>query len=62
MTSPEQLADLARKLREQSDGSPEREALLERLAEEIRSGRYEVDTDTLAQKLMSTLNPSRESE
>ncbi|MBC7925604.1 MAG: flagellar biosynthesis anti-sigma factor FlgM [Bryobacteraceae bacterium] len=50
------LAALAFRLRETTEGTPEREALLERIAAEIREGRYEVDADSLADKLLhSTL-------
>ena len=52
---PDQLAELARKLQQEAPGSPEREAFLERLATEIRSGRYEVDTDALARILADKL-------
>jgi anti-sigma28 factor (negative regulator of flagellin synthesis) len=56
--SPEQLAELARKLREQSPDTPEREAYLDRLAAEIREGRYEIDTETLARTLIEKLDLS----
>jgi anti-sigma28 factor (negative regulator of flagellin synthesis) len=52
MAGEEQLADLARRMRELTDGTKEREAWLERLAAEIREGRYEVDADVLAGKLI----------
>ena len=55
MLSPEQLAELARKLREQQPGSPEREAFLDRLAEQIRSGEYQIDNEKLARKLAEKL-------
>jgi anti-sigma28 factor (negative regulator of flagellin synthesis) len=55
-----QLERLRHKLREESPGSPEREAYLERLAEQIRTGKYEVDTEQLAriltEKLLSELD------
>lgn len=60
MVSPEQLAELARKLREQTPGTPEREAFLNRLAEEIRTGQYQVDTTTLARKLVDNWPESSE--
>lgn len=49
---PDDLAALKRKLLELTDGSPEREALLRRLAERVRSGEYSVDAKTLARKLI----------
>ena len=53
--SREQLAELARKLRQETPDTPEREAFLDRLAEEIRTGRYRVDTEALARKLADKL-------
>ena len=60
MLSAEQLAELARKLREQTPDTVEREAYLDRLTEEIRTGRYQIDTDALARKLADKLlDPSK---
>lgn len=56
MLSPEQLAELNRRLRQETAGDAEREAYLDRLAEEIRTGRYQVDTDALAGKLAEELS------
>jgi len=53
--SVDSLTALASRLAELGEGSPEREALLERLAEEIRTGAYEVDADALAAKLLERL-------
>ena len=55
MLGPEDLAALATKLREQTDLTPERAAFLNRLAAEIRSGEYCVDTQSLAGKLLGDL-------
>ena len=55
MLGTEDLAALASKLREQTELTPERSALLDRLAAEIRSGEYTVDTDKLAGKLLDEL-------
>jgi anti-sigma28 factor (negative regulator of flagellin synthesis) len=46
------LTALGHRLLEQAEGSPEREALLERLRKQIQSGEYYVDSETLARKLM----------
>jgi anti-sigma28 factor (negative regulator of flagellin synthesis) len=51
----EQLEQLRHKLREESPGSPEREAYLEQLAEQIRTGSCEVDTEQLARILAEKL-------
>jgi anti-sigma28 factor (negative regulator of flagellin synthesis) len=50
------LAALKQKLLELTDGSPEREALLERLAERVRAGEYSVDARTLARKLIGPID------
>ena len=55
MLGTEDLAALASKLREQTELTPERSALLDRLAAEVRSGEYTVDTDKLAGKLLDEL-------
>ena len=62
MVSPEQLAELARRVRELAPDTPEREAYLDRLAEEIRTGRYQVDTEALAKKLIDRLSDVSESD
>jgi anti-sigma28 factor (negative regulator of flagellin synthesis) len=48
----EELSKLASRIRLQQEGTPEREAWLERLREEVRAGRYHVDAETLADTLM----------
>ena len=55
MLGTEDLAALARKLREQTDLTPERAAYLNRLAANIREGKYSVDTEGLADKLLDDL-------
>ena len=55
MLGTEDLAALARKLREQTDLTPERAAYLNRLAADIRDGKYSVDAQGLADKLMDDL-------
>ena len=52
MLGSEDLAALARKLREQTDLTPERAAYLDMLAAEIREGKYSVDAEGLAEKLL----------
>jgi len=52
MAGEQQLSELAHRIRELTDGTPEREAYLERLAAEIREGCYELDAEILAQKLI----------
>jgi len=52
MAGEHELAELAHRLRELTEGTPEREAYLQRLADEIREGCYEVDADALALKLL----------
>jgi anti-sigma28 factor (negative regulator of flagellin synthesis) len=51
------LATLAGSLRRLTPGTPEREAFLARLAEEIRSGKYQVDEEGLAESLLDQLRP-----
>ena len=55
MLGTEDLAALARKLREQTDLTPERAAYLNRLAADIRDGKYSIDAQRLADKLMDDL-------
>jgi len=52
MAADEQLGDLAQQIRKLTDGTPERELYLERLAADIREGRYKVNADELADKLI----------
>jgi len=47
----EALKALSHRLAELTEGTEEREALLQRLAEQIRSGQYAVDADALAASL-----------
>jgi anti-sigma28 factor (negative regulator of flagellin synthesis) len=46
------LGALGHNLRKQAEGSPEREAHIERLRKLVQSGEYEVDSEALAQKLI----------
>ena len=46
------IAALGGKVRELADGSEEREAYLQQLAADIRAGRYRVDSEELARKLL----------
>jgi anti-sigma28 factor (negative regulator of flagellin synthesis) len=55
MPAADDLSEMMRRLREAEDGSPEREAYLERLAAQIRDGTYKVDPDELARKLLREL-------
>ena len=55
MLGTEDLAALAAKLREQTDLTPERAAYLDRLAADIRDGKYSIDAQGLADKLMDDL-------
>jgi anti-sigma28 factor (negative regulator of flagellin synthesis) len=55
MAAGEDLAEMMRRLREAEDGTPEREAYLEKLAAQIRDGTYTVDADELARKLLREL-------
>jgi anti-sigma28 factor (negative regulator of flagellin synthesis) len=59
MLGTEDLAALARKLREEADLTPERAALLNRLEAEIRAGEFSVDTERLADRLLNRLEKPR---
>jgi anti-sigma28 factor (negative regulator of flagellin synthesis) len=48
------LRALGRKLREEQDGSAEREAYLERLRRQVKAGEYNVDAEALANKLLES--------
>jgi anti-sigma28 factor (negative regulator of flagellin synthesis) len=52
MAGGDDLHELARRLREHTDGTPEREAWLESLAEQVRNGTYSVDAQQLAATLL----------
>lgn len=52
MAGEDQIAGLARRLRELTDGTPERDEWLDRIAAEIREGRYTVDSEALADILI----------
>ncbi len=52
------LNNLASTLREQTPGTPEREAKLAELAARIRAGEYKVDEEKLADALMKEFGPS----
>ena len=56
MAAGEDLAEMIRRLREAEDGTPERNAYLERLAVQIREGTYKVDAEELARKLLRELS------
>jgi anti-sigma28 factor (negative regulator of flagellin synthesis) len=45
---------LARKLRQEQDGTAEREAYLERLRKQIKAGEYNVDAEALADRLLES--------
>lgn len=49
------LNALSKRIAELTEGTEEREALLRRLAEQIRSGTYQVDEDALASVLLHHL-------
>jgi anti-sigma28 factor (negative regulator of flagellin synthesis) len=51
-SDPIDLTALAHNLRKHTPGSAEREAFLERLRKQIKSGEYHVDAEALAQKLI----------
>ena len=51
----ESLKVLSDRIAELTEGTPEREALLARLAEQIRNGTYQVDADALASVLAENL-------
>jgi hypothetical protein len=55
MPARDDLAALLLRIREFEEGSPEREAYLDRLAAQIRRGEYRVDTQELARKLLDEL-------
>jgi anti-sigma28 factor (negative regulator of flagellin synthesis) len=55
MAAGEELAEMMRRIREAEDGTPEREAYLQKLAAQIREGTYKVDADELARKLLREL-------
>ncbi|MDZ4802191.1 MAG: flagellar biosynthesis anti-sigma factor FlgM [Bryobacteraceae bacterium] len=57
MGDPNSLANLARRIREQTAGTPEREAKLAELAARIRSGQYHVDPEKLADSLLREIGP-----
>lgn len=48
------LGALGRKLRQEQEGSAEREAFLEQLRKRVKSGEYTVDADALASKLLES--------
>ena len=52
MPEESDLLSLARTLRREAGRPLDREALLERLANEIRTGQYRVDVDALAERLL----------
>jgi hypothetical protein len=49
---------LRRHLLEQTQGTPEREAYLEQLAQRVRSGSYKVNADELAASLLRHFDKS----
>lgn len=51
----DQLSSIAQRLRQLTEGTPEREQYLERLAADIREGRYQVDSYALADKIIDQL-------
>lgn len=55
MSTALELANLNQRLRELTPGTPEREAYLQRLAAEIREGRYQPDPASLADALLKEL-------
>lgn len=46
------LGALGHNLNKESEGSPEREAYIERLRKLVKSGEYKVDSEALARKLV----------
>lgn len=52
MAGEQQLSDFARRIRELSDGTPEREQWLAEVARQIREGTYHVEARALADKLL----------
>lgn len=59
MLGSDDLAALAKKLREETDLTPERAELLERIAAAIRSGEYKVDADKLAGRIVDEMKKPR---
>jgi anti-sigma28 factor (negative regulator of flagellin synthesis) len=51
------LASLAQGIREQTEGTPEREAKLAELAARIGNGEYQVDPEKLADSLLRQIGP-----
>jgi anti-sigma28 factor (negative regulator of flagellin synthesis) len=51
----EDLGNLARRIRQEAPGTPEREMWLERLRRKLREGTYEVDAEQLADTLIERL-------
>ena len=47
-----QLSGLAAALRVETPGTPEREAKIDRLAREVESGRYRIDSKAVARRLI----------
>lgn len=60
MSTALELAALNRRLRELTPGTPEREAYLDKLAADIRNGRYHTDSKGLADALLRALAVDRE--
>ena len=50
--APIDLTALADNLRKQAHGSAEREAYLEKLRKQVKSGEYQIDAEALARKLI----------
>jgi anti-sigma28 factor (negative regulator of flagellin synthesis) len=46
------LGALGQKLRQEQDGTAEREAYLDRLRQQIKAGEYQVDAQALADRLL----------
>jgi anti-sigma28 factor (negative regulator of flagellin synthesis) len=51
----EDIVKLARRIRREAAGTPEREVWLQRIREQVRSGTYEVDPEQLADTLIDRL-------
>jgi len=49
------LQALAQRVAEATDGTPEREELLRRLTEQVRTGEYRVDAEALADILLKQM-------
>lgn len=58
-TYDQSLKALSERIAELKEGTPEREALLARLAEQIRKDTYQVDADALAKALVKNLFPQK---